>query len=329
MDVQMAAYSSARAPFGARNSGGPTASQAYLALQTGTNTFRSDYFGSSLTLTLSTTTEKRVVIDKNKNVMTVNGVSVTNTAKTSGACSYVMLLFSYQNATSVGVKSTMTMYSCKIYEDDELLYNYIPCELSSGDIGLWDDVNGVFHGDDAGGVFVAGPVVDPMTPYDGHNTNIGNVAYEIECGSALVNDIEYELGDGLTLVDGVEWVIELGSSIPTNATVTFNEATSDIKPWDYYMKTTMLGTTYSGTSKQTVTVPIGTVLCCYVYKEASNLWGVVNVDGVSVYSAPDVGRLYSYDYIITGDIQVDFTLNQKVIGVGTSYCGAVIDITTL
>ena len=159
MDVQMATYSAIRMPFGYRNANSTTASQAFLVAQTGMGTFRTDYFGTSASLTIDGTTNQRLTIDKDANVLTINGKSVSNTAVSSGESSYNMLLFTYSNSGSAGSMSTMTLYSCQIYDNGTLVRDYIPCQNASGVIGLWDAVNEVFYGNAGTGTFTAGPVV--------------------------------------------------------------------------------------------------------------------------------------------------------------------------
>ena len=51
------------------------------------------------------------------------------------------------------------LYSCQIYDNGALIRDYIPCQTTSGEIGLWDDVNSVFYGNAGTGTFTAGPVV--------------------------------------------------------------------------------------------------------------------------------------------------------------------------
>lgn len=57
------------------------------------------------------------------------------------------------------------VYSCQIKKNESLIRKFLPCTNSSGEVGLYDDVNGVFYGDDAGVGFVAGPVAaQPEAP---------------------------------------------------------------------------------------------------------------------------------------------------------------------
>ena len=235
MEVQLSTYSASRSPFGCRNSNSATASAAYLVMQTGANTLRFDYFGSSSTLTIGVATNQRLTIDANKNMLTVNGQSVTNTAKTSGTSPYSMMLFTYSNSGSAGSKTTMTLYSCKVYEDTTLVHSYTPCSNASGVAGLWDEVGSAFYGDTAGGAFTAGPVVDPMTPHDGHNTNIGNIAREIESGTVLIGGVGREIESGLALVGGAQREIIL-------ATPKFMVGVSGVTPYKNYYHAEIGGT---------------------------------------------------------------------------------------
>lgn len=274
MDVQLPTYSASRSPFGCRNSNSATASAAYLVMQTGANTLRSDYFGSSGTLTLSVATNQRLTIDMNKNVLTVNGQSMTNTAKTSGTSPYSLMLFTYSNSGSAGSKTSMTLYSCKIYEGTALIHSYTPCSNASGAVGLWDEVSGAFHGDAAGGAFTAGPVVDPMTPHDGHNTNIGNVAREIEAGTTLVDGVSREIESGLVLVGGVQREIALKKN-------TFMVGVSGIAPLKNCYHAEMGG---SILQIGAVEVDEGTAIKCVAYDSSGYKLGKISLNGTVVAS---------------------------------------------
>lgn len=50
------------------------------------------------------------------------------------------------------------VYSCQIKKDKNLVRDFLPCTNPSGEVGLYDDVNGVFYGNAGTGTFVAGPV---------------------------------------------------------------------------------------------------------------------------------------------------------------------------
>ena len=54
---------------------------------------------------------------------------------------------------------------------------------------------------------------DPMAPHDGHNTNIGNVAREIERATALIGGVVRKIENGLALVNGVSREIAFAPDI--------------------------------------------------------------------------------------------------------------------
>lgn len=60
---------------------------------------------------------------------------------------------------SVGYKSCFKLFSMKIYDNDILVRDYVPCINLSGQAGLYDTVGNTFYGNAGTGEFIAGPVV--------------------------------------------------------------------------------------------------------------------------------------------------------------------------
>ena len=89
------------------------------------------------------------------------------------------------------------------YEGSTLVADYITCKSPDGVAGVWDDVNSAFLHSSGSAEFVAGPTDDPLAPHDGHNTNIGQVAREIEVGKVLLGGVAGEIKSGFALVSGV------------------------------------------------------------------------------------------------------------------------------
>lgn len=157
IDAKMGSNSgSALALFGTRNQAIQAAPDAFLIYQTGESTFRSDYFGSKQTLTLSVTTDNRLTIDMNKNVTTVGNVSVTNTAKTSGTSDYPLFLFACNSLGSATQTSTVRLYSCQIYDNGTLVRDFAPCKNPDNVYGLYDLVNKEFYANAGSGSFTGG-----------------------------------------------------------------------------------------------------------------------------------------------------------------------------
>lgn len=154
IDAQINTYSNTVcAFFGTRRANSQSADDSFLVYQTGANTLRSDYYGSNQTLTLGTTTNSRLTIDKNQNVTTVGSVSVTNTMVTQKTSYYPLFLFACNTTGSATQKSTMKLYSCKIYDNDTLVRDFIPCSNATETVGLWDDVNSTFYSNVGDGSF--------------------------------------------------------------------------------------------------------------------------------------------------------------------------------
>ena len=94
-----AAYSSIVGIFGTRDENSGTAANMFVLWNNGANTFRTDYFGTQQTMTVSTLLARQTV-DKGKNVTTIGSVSASNAAST-GQCSNNLYLFCTNAAGTV------------------------------------------------------------------------------------------------------------------------------------------------------------------------------------------------------------------------------------
>lgn len=99
-------------------------------------------------------------------------------------------------------------YYCKIWDDSgTLIRDCIPCESTSGVVGLWDDVNSVFYS--GVGTFTAGPVVKAP-----NKTMIDGTGRELKTGRCLVGGTGYAVKKGRTLIGGTGYDISLLSGTP-------------------------------------------------------------------------------------------------------------------
>ena len=161
-DIQSTAST---ALFGCRNQASATASKSFGVLIPGTTSqIRADYFGKNAALTQSDKTP-RTMLDMNRNVFTAFGLTATNTEVSSGQSGINLFLFCYNNVGKANYFSTYIMYSCRIYDDGNLVRSFIPCQKPDGTVGLWDDVNSVFYGNAGTGTFVAGPEIEKPNMY--------------------------------------------------------------------------------------------------------------------------------------------------------------------
>ena len=119
--------------------------------------------------------------------------TVSGTSSTTAT----MPLYAEKAGSAVAAYGDFELEYAKYWIGGVQVRDFVACETSDGDVGLWDDVNSKFYGKTGGsGSFTAGPAYDPMTPHDGHNTNIGNVAREIEIGLVLVDGVGGEIESG-------------------------------------------------------------------------------------------------------------------------------------
>ncbi len=157
MKAEPMSWSAQSAFFGTRNATSPTASQAYIAAVPAATLYRSDYFGSSLTA--ETPTIMQITnIDKNKNICSFNNIMITNTSSTVNATTNMFLLALNDVGTAKYFLSAK-LYSCKIYDGDTLVRDFIPIKTTTNVYGLWDKVNKVFYPNAGTGTFTGGPAV--------------------------------------------------------------------------------------------------------------------------------------------------------------------------
>ena len=154
LDFNIYTYSAAGYVFGCRGGGSEGYNNRYGLMYNGT--FRTDYGnGNGLTFSEALVHGDRHLIDKNKAVCTLDNERLTNTSTTFQSL-YNMALFGVIEGGSAAYLMSVRVYSCQIYDNGLLVRDFIPCQTTSGEIGLWDDVNGVFYGNAGTGMFISG-----------------------------------------------------------------------------------------------------------------------------------------------------------------------------
>lgn len=101
----------------------------------------------------------RHLYDLSKDGLVCDGTSYGGANTGSFACTYSLTLFAWNNGADGVTCNLCEVYSCQIYDNGTIVRNYIPCQTTAGEIGLWDDVNSVFYGNAGTGTFTAGPVI--------------------------------------------------------------------------------------------------------------------------------------------------------------------------
>ena len=109
---------------------------------------------------------------------------------------YPMFLFGNNRNGKFSEGVAMKLYSFKVYENDVLIADYIPCKQGNA-VGLYDDVAGAMNLPLGTGDFTAGPSISGT-----HKTLINGTAYTVKGGKCMVNGTVYNILKGRTLIGG-------------------------------------------------------------------------------------------------------------------------------
>lgn len=142
--------------YGARTS---NSSNQYTFLGASAGTYASGFATAAVNFPSSLNTTNPIVVDKNKTVTTINGGNATtNTAATFTAPVNLALFAVNTNGTISYGK--VKLYYVQIYDNGTLIRNMVPVKNSSGTLGMYDTVNGVFYTNAGTGTFVAGAEIN-------------------------------------------------------------------------------------------------------------------------------------------------------------------------
>lgn len=147
-------------------------------------------------------------IDKNKNVTTIDGTSYTHETATFQS-SYNLQLFSLNQSGSIESRRvSMSIYSCKIYDNGTLIRDFVPAKRTSDSVvGLYDVVNDVFYTNDGTGTFIG---VITTGPVDGAGASIiGGTSHGITIGKTIIDGTAYVIEKGKTIISGTVYDISL------------------------------------------------------------------------------------------------------------------------
>ena len=97
-------------------------------------------------------------ISLNKNVLYIDGTAAKTYSVQTFSVGYPMALFANNRSGSIDEKTAMNLYYCKIYENETLVRDFVPCINASGEVGLYDLVGKQFYGNAGTGVFTGSEV---------------------------------------------------------------------------------------------------------------------------------------------------------------------------
>lgn len=127
----------------------------YVLCAKSSGILRSDY-GSEITNGPSAIVGKHYVVDKNRNICIINDTTVTSPqASFSENTNIYICARSYSSISP----SKINFYKCRIYKNDVLIKDFIPCINKQNEVGLYDLVSSNFYGNIGTGAFTAGPEV--------------------------------------------------------------------------------------------------------------------------------------------------------------------------
>mgnify|MGYP007016782439 CR=1 FL=1 len=101
----------------------------------------------------------RYLFDANRNVMKINSDLILKGTYAKFKASATATLFSMRSVNSGISYGSHKLFNCKIYNNDSLARDFIPCTNANGAAGLYDLIGQKFYGNAGTGSFTAGPVV--------------------------------------------------------------------------------------------------------------------------------------------------------------------------
>lgn len=148
MDV-MSTSSGTFAFFGTRDT---ETTNAYILWQLSDTSIRSDYGAGQVQQTVDSAVV-RTTIDKNRDTCVFASLVVENEAS-QFTCTNNLLLLATSTGGAVDTrKMSARLYSCKIYDDDLLIRNFVPVKNESDQVGLYDLVEEKFYANAGTGAF--------------------------------------------------------------------------------------------------------------------------------------------------------------------------------
>lgn len=118
-----------------------------------------DGFGTSMESGLSANALERNIIDKNKNLFSVNETLLKTHTNQSFSAGYSLFVFNINTAgnTTGSFKTFAKLYFFIIYDNGTLVRDFIPAKTVADEVGLYDKVFKQFYRNAGTGTFTAGP----------------------------------------------------------------------------------------------------------------------------------------------------------------------------
>ena len=104
----------------------------------------------------------RLVLEADNGALTITLDGTITRGTYSGSLNHTLstALFGNNINGAVSQKCSARIKKWRAYDNGILVRDFIPCKLSDGSVGLWEEVEGKFYGNAGTGTFVAGPAAE-------------------------------------------------------------------------------------------------------------------------------------------------------------------------
>jgi len=153
---------------------------------------------------------------KDKNITYLDNTEMANTTYATFETPTNMYIFA-MNEGGAKFYSSIKLFTLKIYNDNELVRNFIPCYRNSdNEVGLYDIVNDVFYTNQGTGAFTYGEVVI--------NNLSGDVPYKV----SGKNKLPFPYTESTHTHNGVTFTVNNDGSVLVNGTATGGNANTEL-----------------------------------------------------------------------------------------------------
>lgn len=128
--------------YGAKDS---SSQKSYVCAFSKPSSLTIGYGAQFLTSTFSLSEGEIVDIIQDKNLLYVNGTILATATNVTFQTPSTLYLCARNNNDTLSKLTRLKIYSCKLYDDNVLIRDYIPCQSSESVYGLYDKVNNVFY----------------------------------------------------------------------------------------------------------------------------------------------------------------------------------------
>ena len=235
----------------------------------------------------SPSTGQKLLISHNKNEIKLIIDGSTTLTKSfnyqSFTAPYTMTLFAIHRSSVI--RGLMKLYACQIYDNGTLIRDYIPCQTTSGEVGLWDDVNSVFYQNAGSGIFNAGELSKAQ------KVIINGIGYSATKVTMLIDGTERKAKKGRVLIDGTAYDVLFSEE---TVTITVHNGAE-------YRNCYVLYNGQRITSGE-INVKIGETIVVYVGAIKQNQ-GYIYLNSVEVAKGINV----KYSYIVTKNATISYS----------------------